>query len=157
MYTACGIELLRVVYLSICFATYEIHHSLRTLAHSESVACVNLNISGNEELLIVHTKHKNKKHKIFYGAPPGEQSKTTECCFYEAKSTKQGAEEASVSSDTQRLCDLTGTRTLDPLYTACGIERLRVVYLSICFATYEIHHTLRTLAHSESVACLFGT
>ena len=31
--------------------------------------------------------------------------KTTECCFYEAKYTKQGAVGVSASSDARRLCD----------------------------------------------------
>ena len=43
----------------------------------------------------------------------GERAKTTECCFCEAKYTKQGAEEASVPSDTRRLCDCTGGEAED--------------------------------------------
>ena len=38
----------------------------------------------------------------------GEQAKTTDCCFCDAKSTKQEAVGASASSDARRLCDLTG-------------------------------------------------
>ena len=38
----------------------------------------------------------------------GERVKTTECCFYEAKSTKQGVVGAIYDCNAQRLCDLTG-------------------------------------------------
>ncbi len=38
----------------------------------------------------------------------GEERKTVDNCFSRTKSTKQGVGEASVSSDNQRLCDLTG-------------------------------------------------
>ena len=30
-------------------------------------------------------------YSLSYSAPEGEQAKTTKCCFWEAKSTKQGA------------------------------------------------------------------
>ena len=40
-------------------------------------------------------EQKEKTQNLF-GAPPGERVKTTKCCFYEAKSTKQGVSEAKL-------------------------------------------------------------
>ena len=42
----------------------------------------------------------------------GEQEKTIKYRFFEAKEPKQGAQEASVSSDTGRLCDASGGEAL---------------------------------------------
>ena len=42
------------------------------------------------------------------GLALGEQAKTTECCFCDAKSTKQGAIGEIYDFDAWRLCDLTG-------------------------------------------------
>ncbi|MBP3369859.1 MAG: hypothetical protein J6L85_03815, partial [Clostridia bacterium] len=45
----------------------------------------------------------------------GEQEKTIEYRFFAAKEPKQGAPEASVSSDTGRLCDASGRFTASNL------------------------------------------
>ena len=46
------------------------------------------------------------------GTGKGEQEKTIEYRFFVAKEPKQGVEGASVSSDTQRLCDASGGEAL---------------------------------------------
>ena len=47
------------------------------------------------------------------GLALGERVKTTECCFYEVKSTKQRAVGAICDCDARRLCDLTGGEAED--------------------------------------------
>ena len=58
-------------------------------------------------MLAVTLSKYTKNHKIFGAPTQVSKNKTIKYRFIEAKSTKQGVEEASLPSDTQRLCDLT--------------------------------------------------
>ena len=74
-------------------------------------ANVSFSFHENEGFFIVKLNEKEEHHRdcdgvLLFGAPePVSEEKTVNSCFFERCPTKQGAEEASVSSDTQRLCD----------------------------------------------------
>ena len=85
------------------------------------VLCLSKHYGEKPKVMFVLTSNRRTKNPKIFGAPtPVSKDKTIKYRFIKAKSTKQGVEEASVSSDAQRLCDL----TLEP-WTYC----IRAAYI----------------------------
>ena len=131
---ACTKDLFRI-HQSVARKSFSKHNPSRS-AHIRR----NISPFGEDTRRGEYAKHKFQKIRRLISAGAecceavtmGEERKTVDNCFSRTKSTKQGVGEASVSSDNQRLCDLTGQRACTMLcnlvcYSAGGRAELNAM------------------------------